>query len=341
MIDSIGIIGAGSWGTTLAILLSEKGYRITLWVRREELLQKMKETRENSVYLPGFKIPDSVILSHSLKEAVKGQTLIISAVPSHVTRLISQAYAPYLNPQAIVVSATKGIEVETLLCMSEVLAAVLPQAAGIGVLSGPSFAREVCQHLPTAVVAASFHREVAEFIQKLFTTSYFRVYTNLDVIGVELAGALKNVIALAAGISDGLGYGTNSRAALITRGLAEITRLGIAMGAQPLTFAGLAGIGDLVLTCTGELSRNRQVGLAIGKGQKLNEIIAQMQMVAEGIKTTQAAVRLAKRHAVEMPITEQVYAMLFEGKNPADAVAELMGRSLKPEHPVSEERMAN
>jgi len=331
----ISIIGAGSWGTTLAILLSEKGHPVTLWVRREELLRTMEASRENKVYLPGFKIPESVTLTGSLKEAVAGQSLIVSAVPSHVTREVSQAYAPYLKPQATVISATKGLETETLLPMSRVLAAMLPQVRGIAVLSGPSFAKEVCQKLPTAVVAASSRKEVAELVQNLFTTSYFRVYTNLDVIGVELAGALKNVIALAAGISDGLGFGTNSRAALITRGLAEVARLGIAMGAQPLTFAGLAGIGDLILTCTGELSRNRQVGLAIGRGQRLAEVIARMQMVAEGVKTTQAAVRLANQHQIEMPITQQVYAMLFEGKNPMDAVAELMGRTLKDEQAAS------
>lgn len=331
MIYPISIIGAGSWGTTLAILLAEKGHSVTLWVRREGLLQKMEASRENTEYLPGFRIPKSVILTNSLKEAVEKQTLVVSAVPSHATRAISQAYTSYLKPQTIILNATKGIEIETLLPMSKVLAGVLPQVQGIAVLSGPSFAREVCQKLPTAIVVAAARKKIAEFIQNLLTTPYFRVYTNLDVIGVELAGALKNVIALATGISDGLGFGTNSRAALITRGLAEITRLGIAMGAQPLTFSGLAGMGDLVLTCTGELSRNRQVGLAIGKGQRLDEIITQMRMVAEGVKTTQAAVRLAKQYQVEMPITEQVYAMLFEGKNPADAVTELMGRSLKDE----------
>jgi glycerol-3-phosphate dehydrogenase (NAD(P)+) len=331
MNPSIGVIGAGSWGTALAILLGEKGYPVTLWVRREELLQRMTESRENFIYLSGFKLPESIVITNSLKKAIEDRTLIVSALPSHVTRTVCLSYAPYLGTETIVVSATKGIETETLLRMSEVLTKTLPHARGVAALSGPSFAKEVCQKLPTAVVVAAFQKEIVDFIQPIFTTSYFRVYTNLDVIGVELAGALKNVIALAAGISDGLGFGTNSRAALITRGLAEITRLGVAMGAQPLTFAGLAGIGDLVLTCTGELSRNRQVGLAIGRGQKLDEIIAQMQMVAEGVKTTQAAVQLTRRYKVEMPITDQVYAMLFEGKNPADAVAELMGRSLKPE----------
>ncbi len=334
---SVGVIGAGSWGTTLANLLAEKGEETTLWVYEETLAKDMAGTRENTMYLPGVKLDARLAITHILNEAVEDKKFIVMAVPSHVFRGVVTQMVPVVSPLSIVVAVSKGIENETLLTMTEILEEFLPelQHSNLAVLSGPSFAREVSQKTPTAVTAASLSEDVARSVQELFSTPYFRVYRSSDVKGLELGGALKNVIAIAAGISDGLGYGTNTRAALITRGLAEISRLGLKLGANPLTFAGLAGMGDLVLTCTGDLSRNRMVGLKLGQGIKLKEILEGMKMVAEGVKTARSAYFLAQKHQVEMPITEQVYKVLYEDKDPRGAVKELMSRDLKEEWETS------
>ena len=329
----VGVIGAGNWGTAIAKLLAEQGHPATLWAFEPEVAQGINDRRENPVYLKGIVLPEGIRATNQMAEAAAGKELVVFVAPSHVTRKVAAAAAPHLSAEAIVVCAAKGIENETLLTMSGVLEETLP--AGIArrlvALSGPSFAREVAEKMPTAVSAASRDLKAAETVQQVFSTDYFRVYTGDDVIGVELGGAVKNVIAIAAGISDGMGFGTNTRAAIITRGLAEIARLGVKMGANPLTFAGLAGMGDLVLTCTGDLSRNRQVGLAIGKGRKLKEILADMKMVAEGVKNAETAYKLSQKMQVEMPITEQVYLMLYADKSPALALAALMGRKLKAE----------
>ena len=329
----IGVIGAGSWGTTLADLLAKKGYSVTLWAHETELAARMKAERENDLYLPGVRLCENLGFTSDLTVAASGKELLLLVPPSQLMRKVMTAAAPAVAPETLVVSASKGIENDTLLPMSSVLEEILPAplVENLAFLSGPSFAREVAAGMPTAVVAAARRPEVARRVQEIFSTEVFRVYTNADVIGVELGGAVKNVIALAAGVSDGLGFGYNTRAALITRGLAEITRLGVAMGADPATFAGLAGMGDLVLTCTGDLSRNRTVGMELGRGRKLNEILAGMTMVAEGVKTTLSAFQLSRRLGVEAPITEQMYRILYEEKDPRRAVSDLMLRELKPE----------
>jgi len=329
----IGVIGAGSWGTTLADLLARKGYAVVLWAYEKDLVERMQETRENDLYLPGFKLADGLVFTNSIKEAVVDREMLVLVPPSQVMRHVMTQAVAHIEVGTLLVSAAKGIENDTLLPMSEVLLEVLPQSAceNLAFLSGPSFAREVAAGMPTAVAAAASRESVARRVQEIFSTQTFRVYTNDDVIGVELGGALKNVIAVAAGVSDGLGFGYNTRAALITRGLAEMTRLGTAMGANPATFAGLAGMGDLVLTCTGDLSRNRTVGMELGRGKKLDEILGQMKMVAEGVKTTLSAYQLACKLGVEAPIIEQTYRLLYEGKNARQAVSDLMLRELKSE----------
>lgn len=331
--EKICVLGAGSWGTTLANILAEKGYDINLWIREEEIYQAIQKTRENTVFLPGVKLAQNITPTNSIKEAVKDRIVVVCVVPSHGVRDIFQKAAPFLPKNALVVSASKGLELETLLTVSQVLKQTLPKTfhKNLSVLSGPTFAKEVSQKLPTAICVASSKKAVAEKVQQIFNTNYFRVYTNDDMIGVEIGGALKNVIAIAAGISDGLALGMNARAALITRGLAEISKLGVSMGADSATFAGLSGLGDLVLTCTGELSRNRSVGMMIGKGRKLPDILSEMKMVAEGVKTARAAYELAKKHNSEMPITEQIYRVLYEDKSPKDAVMDLMTRRVKEE----------
>jgi glycerol-3-phosphate dehydrogenase (NAD(P)+) len=327
------VIGAGSWGTTLAHLLAGKGYSVKLWVYEEELCEIVRETRENTYYLPGFSVHENVSPYNDLEQVVKDHELLVMVVPSHVYRQVAVQMIPFIKVGTIVVSATKGIENETLLTMSGVWKEILPSPDYIHTvcLAGPSFAREVIQKTPTAITVAADDLQIAQKVQHIFNTNYFRVYTSTDKIGVELAGALKNVIALAAGACDGLGFGHNTRAALITRGLAEISRMGVEMGAHPLTFLGLSGVGDLILTCTGELSRNRTVGFQLGRGRKLQEILEEMRMVAEGVKTARSAYSLAKRMGVEMPISEQVYRVLYEGKEPLSAVRELMERDLKHE----------
>jgi glycerol-3-phosphate dehydrogenase (NAD(P)+) len=329
----IGAIGAGSWGTTLADLLARNDNSVTLWAYEKDLVERMSRTRENDLYLPGFTLADNLAFTADLADAVEGCDLLLLVPPSQVMREVLRQAAPHIAAGTLVVSASKGIENETLKTMSEVLEEVLPpgKAEQPVFLSGPSFAREVASGMPTAVVAASRDDEAARRVQEVFSTRNFRVYTNDDVIGVELGGALKNVIALAAGVSDGLGFGYNTRAALITRGLAEISRMGLALGANPATFSGLAGMGDLVLTCTGDLSRNRTVGMELGRGKSLQEILAGMKMVAEGVKTTLSAYQLAKKLEVEVPITEQMYRILYEEKDPRQAVTDLMMRELKAE----------
>ena len=334
--ENIAVIGAGSWGTALAKLLGNKGFAVDLWAHRPDHVAALLRDRENTTYLPGFSLPTTVRPTADLAQAVSGKAVVVMVVPSHVYREVFTLLAPHLAPNAAIISATKGVENETLLTMNQVMAEVLtslrPDFKGqLGVLAGPSFAKEVAAGIPTAVTVAAPTIEGARFFQDIFHTERFRVYAGTDVIGMELGGALKNIVAIAAGICDGLGYGTNTRAALITRGLAEITRLGVAMGAKPLTFSGLAGMGDLVLTCTGDLSRNRQVGLKLGQGKTLQQILAEMKMVAEGIKTTRSAMALAKKIGVEMPILEQVYAMIYEDKPCAEAVQALLGRDSKEE----------
>ena len=333
MIKEIGVIGAGAWGTTLANLVAEKWGRVHLWVYEEDLCDAMATKRENVIYLPGQKLHSSVIPTSSMEEASRAKDLIVSAVPSQFVRDRIKEVSRYLKESAIVLSASKGIETETLMLMSQVLQEVLPSYLHprISVLSGPSFAREVAQRLPTAVAIASEDQETALTLQQLLSTPYFRVYTSKDMIGIQLGGALKNIIAIAVGASDGIGLGHNTRAALITRGLAEITRLGIAMGADPLTFQGLSGVGDLVLTCTGDLSRNRTVGRMLGQGMKLEEILKDMKSVAEGITTTRSAYHLSQKLSVEMPITESVYSILYEKEKIASAVERLLKRRLTEE----------
>jgi glycerol-3-phosphate dehydrogenase (NAD(P)+) len=333
---SVGIIGAGSWGTALAALLATNGHPVDLWAYEEEVVLQIDQEKENKTFLPGRVLPENIRPTRSLKSVVAQKDLLILAVPSHFFRQVVTGIVPLLplvKRECLWISATKGIENDSLLTMSALLRDLLgpDHFPFIGCLSGPTFAKEVARELPSAVTLASVEDRTAEKAQRFFSNPLFRVYTNRDILGVELGGALKNVIALAAGISDGLGFGHNTRAALITRGLAEICRLGEKMGAQRTTFFGLAGIGDLVLTCTGDLSRNRTVGLRLGKGEKLSAILSTMSMVAEGIKTTRAAYQLANREKIEMPIVAKVYSILYEDSNPRAAVKDLMTRDLKAE----------
>jgi glycerol-3-phosphate dehydrogenase (NAD(P)+) len=329
-VSDIAVLGAGSWGTTLADLLARKGDRVRLWAYEAEVVEAINREQENPVFLPGVRLAATLRAVADAREAVAGAEVIVSAPPSHVLRAVLSRLDGAVRPGTLVVSATKGIENDTLALMSAVVAECLPEVR-VAAISGPSFALEVCQGQPTAVVAAARDEATAQDTQRVFATPSFRVYTNLDRTGVELAGALKNVIAIAAGILEGLGMGHNPRAALITRGLAEITRLGVAMGADPLTFAGLAGMGDLVLTATGGLSRNRALGVALGQGQRFEEYRAAHRSVAEGANTSRAGAELGERHGVELPITRQVCDVLFHGKSPRDGVAELMTRELKSE----------
>jgi len=328
--SAVAVLGAGGWGTTLANLLAGKGETVRLWAFEPEVVDAINRTHENPLFLPGVRLGAGVRAVGDPCEAVADARVIVSAPPSHVTRAVVDRVRNAVAPDVLVVSATKGIENDTLYLMSQVFAERLPRAR-FAALSGPSFAIEVCQGQPTAVVAAARDEASALEAQQLFATPTFRVYSGRDVIGVELAGALKNVIAIAAGILEGLGLGHNPRAALITRGLAEITRLGLAMGADPLTFAGLAGMGDLVLTTTGSLSRNRALGVALAQGQTLEEYRAAHRSVAEGANTSRAGAALGARMGVELPIIQKVYEVLFSGKPARDAVPELMERELKAE----------
>jgi glycerol-3-phosphate dehydrogenase (NAD(P)+) len=335
--SEIAIIGAGAWGTGIAIVLGRKGtHHVRLWAHEADVCQSIMQNRINETFLPGRRIPDSVTASNDLAATLEGAQIVVSVMPSQHCRALFARMRPLLQPQTLIVSATKGLEEGSLQRMTEVIAQVLKRDDGtlpaVGALSGPSFAQEVARGDPTAITIASQDAALLRSVQQEFSDPTFRVYTNSDLVGVELGGALKNIVAIAAGISDGLGFGHNSAAALITRGLAEMTRLVIACGGRAETMAGLAGLGDLVLTCTGGLSRNRSVGVELGRGHKLPEIIAGMHgMVAEGVFTTSAAVGLAHARGVEMPITEQMHAILHEGKSPRDAIQELMARSGKSE----------
>ena len=333
MTEKIGVIGAGAWGTALSILLSDKGHDVTLWMYEKDLAEETARTRDNRVYLPGFTLPESIQVTSSLETAVRDKAIILSVVPSHTVRVVSKQFTPFLSGDGVIVSASKGIEIETLMPLSEVFKDILPEQfhERLCILSGPSFAKEVAQKMPTAVALASHNPVIAKKVQAIFSNPYFRIYTNPDVIGVELAGSLKNVVAIAAGVLEGMGYGYNTMAALLTRGLAEMARLGIAMGGNLHTFSGLAGMGDLVLTCTGGLSRNRTLGVRIGKGEKLNDIMSGMKTVAEGVKTARAARYLARKYNVDMPIVDEVYQLLYEEKDPKQAVKDLMNRELKDE----------
>lgn len=329
MNQRIAVLGAGSWGTALAVLLSEKGYHVRLWARDTSQWETMVKTGENTKYLPGVMLPPNLMIHHDLRETLTGHNIVLLAVPSHSVREVAKRISSYVRPDTIIINTAKGFEPESFIRLSLVLKEELPAFAGenITILSGPSHAEEVGRRLPTAVVVSAHDKRIGERIQDIFMTPYFRVYLNLDMTGVEIAGALKNVIALGTGICDGLGYGDNAKAALITRGLAEITRLGVSLGAEVQTFAGLAGLGDLVVTCTSMHSRNRRAGMQIGQGQCLSQVLKNMGMVVEGVNTTRAAFYLAQKHGIVMPITEQMFMVLFKEKSPEEAVVSLMSRS--------------
>lgn len=327
------VIGAGSWGTTLAVHCSWRGHAVTLWEKFEELASRLAKERENRTYLPGVEIPGDIQITNDLGVLGRGFDIVIFAVPSKYIRGVARESARHFTGEPVVVSATKGLEYGSLKSVSQVLEEELEisPTGRIVVLSGPSHAEEVSRRLPTTLVSASRDSGAAHTVQDALIATHLRIYTNEDVIGVELGGALKNTIAIASGICGGLGYGDNTTGALLTRGIAEISRLGVAMGADPITFSGLSGIGDLITTCISRHSRNRHVGVELAKGRTLEDILAGMVMVAEGIETTRAAVVLARRHGIEMPITEQVHSVLFEGKDPKLAVDELMLREPKRE----------
>ncbi len=332
---TIAIIGGGSWGTALVLAFarSRTPHKVRLWVRERDLAARMRKSRENDLFLPGFKLPKDTLITGDLREAASGADIIASVVPSQFLGRVWRELREHVDSKALILSATKGLELETLARPSEVIlqAAGSALASRLAAVSGPSFAREVAAGLPTAAVVASSNEALARELQAELAGPELRLYTNSDIIGVEIGGAVKNVIAIAAGVSDGLELGNNARAALITRGLAEITRLTLACGGQRETLAGLAGLGDLVLTCTGSLSRNRTVGLELGRGKKLKRILAGKHMVAEGVETTRATRALGRKLGVELPITEQMYRMLFEGQEPRAAVRELMERTLRQE----------
>lgn len=329
----IGVVGAGSWGTALADLIAHKGFRVQLWAYEPEVVEQIQSDRENQFFLPGFKLSDNITASNELHSVVADKDLVLVVVPSHVMRDTTQKMTGYISPETIVVSASKGIENKTHLTMSGVIRQTLPEISDqrLAVISGPSFAKEVIQQMPTVVTVASKEPTTAALVQHVFATPYFRVYSSDDMLGVELGGSVKNVIAIAAGVVDGLGLGLNTRAALITRGMTEIRRLGVKLGANPRTFTGLAGFGDLVLTCTGALSRNHTLGKKIGEGMKLNEILSEMRMVAEGVKTAKSVYDLSREIGVDMPISQEIYRILYEGLSPKEAVYRLMTRDLKKE----------
>lgn len=330
---NLAIIGGGSWGTALAIVLAPRFSQVRLWVYEKDLAERIRTSRENDVYLPGFSLPANVEPVTDFETALADAGIVLGVIPSTRARGIYGQMLPYLNESMTIVSATKGLENGSLLRMSE----VIRQVAGakftprVAVLSGPTFAKEAARGDPTALVVASTDPQVVAEVQNAFSGASFRLYTNCDPIGVEIGAAVKNVVAIGAGVCDGLGLGNNARAALITRGLAEITRLALALGGEPRTLAGLAGLGDLVLTCTGDLSRNRKIGQELAAGGKLDAIVGSMKMVAEGVETTKATVELARRHGVEMPIAEQMNAMLHLARPPREAIRQLMDRSLKGE----------
>ncbi len=329
----IAVVGAGSYGTSLAVVFGSAGHEVSLWCFEPDLAERMHGTRENDIYLPGFQLPASVAVTNDLAEAVRGCELVLGVTPTPVIRKVMSGAVPHLRDDAVVINCSKGLEEGTLDRIDEIYQDVLP-ASGYqrsAYLSGPTFARELAAGLPAALVVASRDPDSAAHVQQLLSTERFRLYTSEDVIGVLIGAALKNVVAIAAGVADGLGFGSNARAALITRGLAEITRIGVQAGADPLTFSGLSGMGDLVLTCAGDLSRNRQVGLALGGGKKLQEVISEMRMVAEGVKTAQVAHQLSERLGVRAPIIEFMFQVLYQDQPARTALTQLMGRSLKSE----------
>lgn len=330
---SLAIIGGGSWGTALAIVLAPRFARTTLWIFEPDLAQRVDASRINDGYLPTFQVPPNVKVTNDLEIALEEADVVLSVMPSHLVRAIYKQMMPFLRESMLFVSATKGLENGTLLQISAVIRQVVRRSFDprVAVMSGPTFAREVARLDPTALVVASDDSVVSAAVQSAFSSPTFRLYTSQDAIGVEIGGSIKNVVAIGAGVLEGMGLGHNATAALITRGLAEMTRLAVAMGGRSSTLAGLAGLGDLVLTCTGDLSRNRNVGIELAKGRKLAEIVGSMRMVAEGVKTTNAAKELAERHGVDMPITEQMHQILNSGIPPSEAVRRLMGRSLKEE----------
>ena len=333
MSSAIGVIGAGGWGTALAKVLADKGEQVALWCHGGDSFREITQYRENRSYLPGIALPANISATQSVDEAVENKDLVICALPSHVVRQVLSRIVSKLGPAATLLCGTKGLEEESLRTMAELFIDIFgaERKRRHAFLSGPTFAIEVAQQLPAAVTVAAYDDAVARSVQQILSTRNLRVYTSSDVIGVQIGGVVKNVIAIAAGISDGLKLGQNARAALVTRGLAEMTRLAVRMGADPLTLAGLPGLGDLILTCAGDLSRNRAVGLQIASGKSLQEIAGSTRMVAEGVRNTRSLHSLAKRLGVEMPIVEQMYEVLYAGKKPAEAVQDLMHRSLKAE----------
>ncbi len=328
MSSNVAVIGAGSWGTALASVCADNSHHVTLWVRDNSLAEEINSKHTNHKYLPDVSLSPLITASTDLEATVKGKKVVLLVVPSHATRSVARQLAPYLEPDVLLIHATKGLELDTLKPMSTVIREEVPKEIGerIVVLTGPSHAEEVIRKSPTTVVVASASQAAMMHAQDILMNPYFRVYTNPDVIGAEIAGSLKNVIALGAGLSDGLGFGDNAKAALLTRGLAEISRLGSKLGANPLTFAGLAGVGDLVVTCTSKHSRNWRAGYLLGQGKSLQDTLDELGMVVEGVRTTSAAHTLALREGVEMPITHVLYGVLFEGKSPRQAVLDLMGR---------------
>nr|WP_317922081.1 NAD(P)H-dependent glycerol-3-phosphate dehydrogenase [Tepidimicrobium xylanilyticum] len=330
MMKRVGVLGGGSWGTALAILLSNNNHSVDIWIRDAKQKEHMVNFRENKKYLPGISIPENINVTDDLSQVIHNKDIIVLSIPSHGIRKVLNDSKKYFRNDQVIVNVAKGIENNTLLRISEIVHEILPDNP-YAVLSGPSHAEEVAQNMPTTVVSASKEKAIAEYVQDIFMSPYFRVYTNPDVIGVELGGSLKNVIALGAGISDGLGYGDNTKAALMTRGMIEIARLGERMGANISTFSGLAGIGDLIVTCTSMHSRNRRAGILIGQGKSLQEAIESIGMVVEGIKTAKSAYALAKKYQVTMPITKEIYEVLYEGKNVKNSVINLMLRDKKHE----------
>lgn len=330
--SKISVVGAGSWGTSIANLLAVKGFKVKLWCFEEEIFQSINSERENKVYLPAIRLSKNIVPDIDLENVLSGANLVILVVPSHVMRETLEKIRPFVQENMIFISASKGIENNTYKTMTQIIEEVLGvDSSNCGVLSGPSFARELGELKPTVVTVASKDINTAVYVQKVFASTYFRVYTSEDPIGVEVGGAVKNVIAIASGVVDGMKLGLNARAALITRGLVEIRRIGLAMGANPHTFSGLSGVGDLILTCTGSLSRNHTVGFKLGEGKKLDDILKEMRMVAEGIKTAKSVFNLGKKLDIELPICEEIYNVLYNGEKPDRSVLKLMTRSLKNE----------
>ncbi len=327
---NVGIMGAGSWGTALSVLLSDNGHQVTVWSIDEKEVEMLSAKREHETKLPGVKIPDDMKITGNLEEAIQGKDFLVLAVPSPFTRATAKKMCPYVKEGQIIVDVAKGIEESTLMTLSQQIEQEIPQA-DVAVLSGPSHAEEVGKRLPTTCVIGAKSKKTAQYLQSAFISSVFRVYISPDILGIELGGSLKNVIALAAGIADGLGYGDNTKAALITRGIAEIARLGVKMGGKIESFTGLTGIGDLIVTCASVHSRNRKAGYLMGQGKSMQEAMDEVKMVVEGVYSAKAAKRLAEKYEVSMPIVEQVNAVLFEGKNPAEAVDDLMQRASKSE----------